>query len=579
MQQNVLIHDADQRQWLSFTRPKQIYAVSQPGDILPTLDRIEQNVSRDKLWAVGWVSYEAAGAFDPALVTHKSTEFPLLWFGLFADCQRVSLESMVSGDQADAFQKMAWSMSCDPRQYAGKIARIKNEIRHGNTYQVNYTIRQYADMEVPPEDVFLGFAANARYGAFIDAGRFAVCCASPELFFQVDDGRISSRPMKGTAPRGRYPEQDYQLRDELLTSEKNRAENLMIVDMVRNDIGRIARTGSVGVPKLFEIEKYPTVWQMTSTVTAQTDVSLGSIFQALFPCASITGSPKANTMKIINQLEPRARDIYTGTIGFIRPDRSMQFNVAIRTVLIDKKTNRAEYGVGGGIVWDSDAESEYRECLTKSRVLSGQGIYTHRLLETLLWKPESGFFLLDYHLHRLKQSAAYFDYSLDTDWLKASLQNSVSSAKVAQKIRLLLDKNGAMEVQTVDFQPPASPPPYRVKLSDIPVDRNDVFLYHKTTRRSTYQYLSGLYPEFDDVLLVNKQGQPTESCIANLVVETGGKKYTPPVDCGLLNGTYRQYLLDQGEIVERILTKADLHGADGIYLINSVRKMWPILVQ
>ena len=579
MQHKVLIHDAVQQQWLSFSQPKHVYCVEKLDDVLPTLALVEQQIQQNKLWAAGWVSYEASSAFDSALLTHAASDFPLLWFGLFDKCEPVDLEQLVTANHVGVFQQTVWNLNSNLADYSTKINRIKTEIKNGNTYQVNYTIRQYADLDISPEDAFLGFAANAKYGAFIDSGRFALCSASPELFFEINDDVISSRPMKGTAPRGRFFEEDHQLRDELHASEKNRAENLMIVDMIRNDIGRIAQSGSVNVPKLFEIEKYPTVWQMTSTVNAKTQASFVEIFQALFPCASITGAPKANTMKIINQLEPSARNIYTGTIGFIRPDISMQFNVAIRTVLIDKQYNQAEYGVGGGIVWDSSAESEYDECLTKSKVLSGKGTYTHQLLETLLWTPDDGFFLLDYHLSRLQQSAEYFDYFVDMETIKKALVESIKTKQHQQRVRLLLDKNGVSQIESVCFDSSASHGKFRVKLADQPVDSSDIYLYHKTTQRSTYKYFSDRHANFNDVLLINKKGELTESCIANFVIELSGGRYTPPVDCGLLNGTYRQYLIDTGEISEKIITTTELEQADSCFLINSVRKMWPIEIE
>ena len=575
----VLIRDDVNASWLSFSRPRHIYCLQNREDITTTLARIEKHVREENLWAAGWLSYEAASEFDSALITHAPTDFPVMWFGLFEHCETVCVESMLTKKHVDIFKQTVWSLNSDLDKYAEKIGQIKDEIRNGNTYQVNYTIRQFADLDISANDAFLGFASNARYGAFIDSGRFAVCCASPELFFEIEGDTISSRPMKGTAPRGRFTEEDQRIKRQLYDSEKDRAENLMIVDMIRNDIGRIAVTGSVKVPKLFEVEKYPTVWQMTSTVTAKLDASLTEIFQALFPCASITGAPKANTMRIINRLEPSARNIYTGTIGFIRPDMSMQFNVAIRTVLIDKHYNQAEYGVGGGIVWDSTAQSEYQECLTKSRVLSGKGTYTHQLLETLLWTPEQGFFLLEYHLNRLQQSAEYFEFNADSSQIIAKLEQAVEAQTGAKKVRLLIAKQGHIQVQVVDLAQPTSSQPYRLKLAEQPIDSRDVYLFHKTTQRHVYESFSQLYPDYDDVLLINEKGEVTESCIANLVVEIDGLNYTPPVESGLLNGTYRQYLIDNKQLIEKTIDKKMLKAASQISLINSVRKSWPVVIE
>ena len=575
---NVLIHDAVNACWLSFSQSRYIYCLQHPDEITATLERIEKHIQQEQLWAAGWLSYEASSVFDSALITYPPTDFPVLWFGLFEQCECVNVESMLSAKHVDVFQQTVWSLNSNLTKYAAKIDAIKNEIRNGNTYQVNYTIRQFADLDISADDAFLGFASNARYGAFIDTGRFAICSASPELFFDIEDDTISSRPMKGTAPRGRFLEEDEKIKQALYESEKDRAENLMIVDMIRNDIGRIAVTGSVKVPKLFEIEKYPTVWQMTSTVTAKLDASLAQIFQALFPCASITGAPKANTMQIINQLEPSARNIYTGTIGFIRPDMSMQFNVAIRTVLIDKQYNQAEYGVGGGIVWDSTAAAEYQECLTKSQVLSGKGTYTHQLLETLLWTSEQGFFLLDYHLNRLVKSAEYFDFEIDRNQIVTELEKAVNAQKGVKKVRMLMFKDGRIQVQLSSIDVNVLKQSYQVKLAEQPIDSRDIYLFHKTTQRNIYRSFTDRYPEFDDVLLINEKGELTESCIANLVVEIDGIKYTPPVTCGLLNGTYRQYLIENKELYEKVIDKNTLARAEKVSLINSVRKSWPISI-
>jgi para-aminobenzoate synthetase/4-amino-4-deoxychorismate lyase len=319
--------------------------------------------------------------------------------------------------------------------------------------------------------------------------------------------------------------------------------------MVRNDMGRVAAVGSVQVASLFDVERYPTLWQMTSTVTAKTDVSLGDIMTALFPCASITGAPKPSTMQIIANLETMPRRVYTGCIGFIAPNKRAQFNVAIRTVLIDKEIGEAEYGVGGGIVWDSVSGDEYEECQVKARILTERRP-DFSLLETLLWTPEEGYFLLEYHLQRLRDSAAYFDFPENVD-----------------KIR-----DGTISCQETMLTMTNEPQPVRLGIAPTPVDSANPFLYHKTTHRQVYDAARSGCPDCDDVLLWNEQGEITETCIANVVLEFDGELVTPPVRCGLLPGTFRAWLLDQGIVREKVVTIKGLKRSKRIYLVNSVRK-------
>jgi para-aminobenzoate synthetase/4-amino-4-deoxychorismate lyase len=379
--------------------------------------------------------------------------------------------------------------------------------------------------------------------------------------------------MKGTAARGRTLAEDRSNAACLYESEKNRAENVMIVDMIRNDLGRIARTGSVKVPRLFEIEKYPTVWQMTSTVEAVTAASFPKILQALFPCASITGAPKVKTMELIASIETTPRNIYTGAIGFVSPDRRAQFSVAIRTILIDKFTSNAEYGVGGGIVWDSTAAEEYEECLNKAKIiLDPPPPRPFQLLETLLWTPDKGYFLLSRHLERLRESALYFDYPYDEALIRKALDEKVEALSSGPyRLRLLLSRNGDVEC---NFMPLGLPDGrlLRIRLARQAVHSRAPFLYHKTTRRDLYEKAQASFPDADDVILYNEAGEVTESCIANVVILHNGLLVTPPVRCGLLNGTYRSELLDRGEISEKVVSLFELKRAEKVFLINSVRK-------
>ena len=331
--------------------------------------RVEEAVDKGNLHAAGFLAYEAAPAFDPALVVKADGQFPLLWFGLYERPERIEIPPP---SQDATPEPPAWESSVTAAEYRDAVQRIKAWIRSGDTYQVNYTYRLSTTFPAEPWNLFLHLAAaqESPYSAFIDTGEWVICSASPELFFRLEDQRLECRPMKGTAARGLTLADDLARAKALQASEKDRAENVMIVDMMRHDVGRVAQPGSVNVTRLFAVEKYPTVLQMTSTVEAQYPGRLEQHFRALFPPASVTGAPKVRTMELIAQLESSPRRIYTGAIGFVAPGRRAQFNVAIRTALVHRRTARAEYGVGSGIVWDSDPDQEWQECGTKTRILN-----------------------------------------------------------------------------------------------------------------------------------------------------------------------------------------------------------------
>jgi para-aminobenzoate synthetase/4-amino-4-deoxychorismate lyase len=496
---------------------------------------------------------------------------PLAWFGLYEG--PLELTRLEPGGQP---LPRGWQPEVSADRYRLALQQIKEAIAAGQTYQVNYTYRLRNDLAIPAYPLFarLAQAHQPPYAAFLETGGWAVCSFSPELFFRLEGEMLTSRPMKGTAARGRLLADDLELADWLQHSEKNRAENVMIVDMVRNDMGKIARTGSVQVPELFQVEKYPTVWQMTSTVTAESGAGLAEILAALFPCASITGAPKVRTMQVIRELETSPRRLYTGTLGYLAPGRRAVFNVAIRTLLLDKTKGQAEYGVGGGIVWDSEIESEWAEAQTKARVLF-ESPAAFDLLETLLWTPESGYFLLERHLQRLSDSAAYFDYPLDLENLHQKLDELASALPgEARRVRLLLSRNGQVHLEPHKLA--AQPPTYPVGVASRPIKAQDRFLYHKTTRREIYASARQERPDCEDVLLWNARGELTEATIANLVVEQDGQLWTPPVSCGLLPGTYRGWLVEQGRVQEKTLYLAELDSFERLYLANSVRKLWEI---
>ncbi|HPG38380.1 MAG TPA: aminodeoxychorismate synthase component I [bacterium] len=565
----VTLFDNTLRRWLIFQNPVHIIRADNVQDVNEALQETETAVNKSNIYAAGFIAYEAAPAFDPSLTVHAQPYIPLLLFGLFEE--PVISENPFTGVIGDTIvTDPAASISRD--EYVKRIAVIKSHIRNGYTYQVNYTFPILAAFRGDPLALFLKLYRSQKgdYAAFIEFADYAICSASPELFFILQGDKLVSRPMKGTARRGNTLGEDRMYIDELQRSEKNRAENVMIVDMIRNDMGRIAKTGTVKVPKLFQIEQYPAVLQMTSTVECETTASITEIMTALFPCASITGAPKVKTMEIITQLENRPRGIYTGTIGYITPGRRACFNVAIRSAVVNKAAATLEFGVGSGIVWDSQAEAEYDECLLKANILN-QKVVEFRLLESILWEPETGYFLLDRHLQRLADSARYFGYRVDVTCIRTRLEQLAANLTKKSKIRVLVDEQGRCEIEYIEL-PVGYKQNLRVCLASHTVNTDDPFLHHKTTRREVYDEILQNHTGYDDVILVNHKGEITESCYTNVVVRQEDRLVTPPVSCGLLAGTFRAELLAGGEIMEKIITVDELHRTQEIYLINSVRK-------
>jgi para-aminobenzoate synthetase/4-amino-4-deoxychorismate lyase len=560
-----LLYDHVARGWLAFPEPLATLEARALPDVLPLLAQVDAAVNQRGLWAAGFLAYESAPAFDPALVTHPPLPgLPLARFTLH--------QSPISNYQLPSppplFPSSPFLPNIPQPAYHAALASIKNHIAAGDTYQVNYTLRLRAAYNGDPIRLFhtLLAAQPGGYPAYIHTGRHAILSASPELFFTLDGETLTSRPMKGTAPRGRTTAEDAALAQALHASEKNRAENVMIVDMIRNDLGRIARIGSVHAPRLFDVERHPTLHQMTSTVTARTAAPLPEILRALFPCASITGAPKVRTMQIIRALEPDPRGIYTGAIGWLAPGRRARFSVAIRTLILDTHTGQAEYGTGSGITWDSDPAAEYAETLLKARILTSRRP-DFAVLESLRWTPAEGYWLLERHLARMKDSAAYFNYPFDEELIRARLGDATALLERApHKIRIELGSQGDV---TLASQPLPESRPLSAALAACPVSPDDVFLFHKTTRRSVYD-LARL-PGFDETLLYNERGEITEFLTANVVVQIGGRKYTPPAACGLLAGTFRAELLAQGAIAERVVTLAELPACEAVWAINSVR--------
>lgn len=551
--------------WLHFANPHHVISAWALEGVNPALREIERLTQANGWYAAGFLSYEAAPAFDRALQTHPETGFPHLWFGLYPEPRVVTLPK-----PASAKETLSWLPTVNRDTYNSAIEQIKDHIAHGRTYQVNYTMRLQSNFKGDAWNFFLYLAQTQNnHAAYVDTGQYVICSASPELFFCLDGDTITCRPMKGTTRRGRTTLEDREQAQWLHESEKNRAENVMIVDMIRNDLGRIARLGSVCVPELFTVEKYPTLWQMTSTVQANTNAPLAEIFAALFPCASITGAPKVSTMRILTGLETTPRKIYTGTIGYVAPDRKATFNVAIRTALIDRKSKTAEYGVGGGVVWDSTSADEYAEALLKARVLT-EPPPQFSLLETMLWISKEGYFLRERHVARLLDSADYFDFLVSKETVDKALNKLEIGFTSPQRVRLLVNRNGDITLEHRVHQ--TDDKVLRIHLAQEPINSTDPFLFHKTTQRDAYDSAINNFPECDDVLLYNERRELTEFTIGNLVVEMDGKLYTPPISCGLLAGTFRAHLLETGQVAERMIRVDELKNCKKIFLVNSVRK-------
>jgi para-aminobenzoate synthetase / 4-amino-4-deoxychorismate lyase len=591
--------------------PRGVVEAREPGEVREVLARVEAAVAGG-LWAAGFVAYEAAPGLDAGLAVRARPaagaafdELPLVWFGLFAERREAALaEPEEAAGPAPAAPD--WRPSVGGAAHAAAVDEIHRRIAAGDTYQVNHTFRLRAPWAGDAAALYrhLAWAQRGAHCGFLDLGRFAVCCASPELFFELDGDGLLTRPMKGTAPRGRWSAEDRAAAARLAASPKERAENLMIVDLLRNDLGRLAVPGTVEVERLFAAERYPTVWQLTSTVSCRLAARppLADLFAALFPCGSVTGAPKRSTMAIVARLEETPRGVYTGAVGWLElpaePGPRARFAVAIRTATVDRAAGVAEYGIGGGVTAGSSAAGEHAEALLKARVL------VHRrprfeLVETLRWEPEVGYPLLARHMERLEGSAEYFGFACDRGAVEAALaaavahssrERAASGEKAAGsnrrashagpgplRVRLVLSPMGEPRV-TVSPLPAPPTAPLRLAVDPEPIDPADPLLFHKTTLRAPYDRRRERWPDADDVLLVNDRGEVTESTIANLAVRLDGRWWTPPLDAGCLPGAYRAELLARGDLAERPIPLADLERAEGIALLNAVRLWRPAVL-
>ncbi|KGX85827.1 aminodeoxychorismate synthase component I [Pontibacillus marinus] len=553
---------------LLFEDPLKVIQTQQLDEIENVFIELEKAIKQG-YYVAGYVAYEAAPAFDAAYqVSKQGNEMPLVWFGVFEEPAKREPEK-----KEDMFNTSEWSIETDYESYQSDMQRIRQGIEKGDTYQINYTTRMRAQFEGEPFAFYkhLSRNQNSSYCAFLDIGEYSILSASPELFFRKKGNIITTKPMKGTSKRGRWFEEDEYLANDLYHSEKNRAENLMIVDLLRNDLGRMAQSGTVKVPRLFEIETYPTVHQMTSTIQADVDTekSIYDWFQALFPCGSITGAPKIKTMEYIAELETSPREVYCGAIGYITPEKDAVFNVPIRTVWMNHNNHQAEYGTGGGVTWDSTSKGEYEELQTKAKLLT-ENRPSFQLLETMKLENQT-YPLGSRHLNRLDQSAMYFGYKFGKDFIEQELNQIAEDYPHGEyKVRLLMSEDGTIETQVSEIKNNIEH--MEAVLAKQAVDSSDPFLYHKTTHRAVYNnHKTSELSNPTSVLLWNEREEITEFIIGNVVLEMNGTMLTPPVNSGLLAGTFREKLLDRGIIQERVLYKHDLKNCNKVWMINAVR--------
>jgi len=535
-------------------------------------------------YAAGFLSYEAGIFFEDILnkTISVKNDFPLFWFGIYQ--KPIVYEVLKIKDdfqqRGSGYKISKGRFNTGMEEHSKNINKIKKYIQQGQTYQTNYTIKYKFLLQGLVNNFFgdLCRKQHVHYAALVDTRSHKIISLSPELFFKRKENKAILKPMKGTLDRGFNLRDDSYKSEALKSSFKDRAENIMIVDLIRNDIGRVSVGGGVKTQSIFDVEKFDTLFQMTSTVSAnlKENISWFELFKNILPSGSVTGAPKIRTMQIISSMEKEPRNIYTGGIGFMSPKKTGVFNVAIRTILFDKKSSRAEMGIGSGVVWDSDAKKEYEECKLKSKFLTDK-YNDFQLIETMCWQYVDGFPLLDYHLSRLEQSAAYFGFLFDKKEIIKKLDKKASSFDRRQKyrIRLLLYQGGKIKIESRILS--GLNGHNLIAFSNRRTDSSDRFLFHKTTQRKLYneEYARCSRKGYFDVIFSNEKNEITEGAISNIFIEKNGIFYTPPLACGVLGGTYRSFLIKTKKfpVVEKILYKNDIINADRVYLTNALRGM------
>ncbi len=568
------VNRAQHNRSLLFQNPIQWLEVRNLDQLPAAFARIHQALAEGR-WVAGYLAYECGYHWEPtACPNYESTSntLPLAAFGVYAEPTLCTLSSPQPLNEAGLTDL---AVSLTPEQYTQQFDQAQQYIAAGDTYQLNLTAEVRAPYTPDPADLFAHMMAAqpVDLGAMLHIGPRHILSASPELFFHQKGRQIVVRPMKGTSPRGSTPSEDDRIAASLAADEKNRAENVMIVDLLRNDLGRIAEFGSVHPDKLFTVERLPSLLQMTSEIhaTLRPEITPYRLFAALFPSGSIIGAPKIHSMQLIRGLERRDRGVYTGAIGFWSPRGEALFSVAIRTAVLD--AGQLTMGVGSGVVADSIATSEYNECLLKADFLRDQ---TFGLIESMRWQ-QGRCDLLQLHLDRLQTSAKHFHFHFDRASIRHAIERQAAGldTNTPCKLRLVLDHRGACTFNPpepiTDEDPEAT---LRIHLWPTPVDSTDPLLHHKTTRRAFYDYAyaEALRKGFADAIFVNKHGHITEGAIHNIFVRHNDQWRTPATSAGLLSGIYRRHLLTtHPEIAEANLTFEDLRTADEIWLTNAVR--------
>lgn len=568
--------------------PVELVTAFRPDEVEPALDRLRK-LHRDGYELAGSIAYEAGLCLEKRLTHFAPARTggagPLLWFGAFRGFERIPAAEMPAWFARNESNEPVSIGPLEPQislgRYTQAFDKLKQAILAGDIYQANLTFALNGTWRGNPVDLYAAIrpSAQAGYGGIVHDGTDWLLSFSPELFFSLKSGSAMAKPMKGTRPRGRTAEEDTAWANDLANSEKDRAENLMIVDLMRNDLSRVARPGSVRVEKAFAVESYPTVHQMVSTIRADLEPGLDAIdmIRALFPCGSITGAPKIRAMELIDTLECDPRGPYCGAIGRIDASGDAAFNVAIRTVRLSAQENGtglAVLGVGSAIVADSDALPEWRECVVKGgfvRQSSGQAAAANfDLIETMAFTPDDGIALLELHLERIKSSAAELSFSFDRHAVRNAVQALCFEADKPSKLRLVASRSGAYSLELSNL-PGALPEPSLCAVLPLPVDEADWRLRHKTSDRSFYEAgLTAAQAEgAQEAIFLRDDGLVTEGCFTNIFVEREGKLLTPPVSLGLLPGVFRQSLVDQGHAQEAELTLDDL--SEGFLIGNALR--------